>query len=74
MQNAHDASQISAEKQLEMRLRDFLLDIEDRIYQGTLGAIKVFVNCKAPRSTVVPSSLWLKWELLRAVGFTDSVI
>jgi len=57
MQNAHDASQISAEKQLEMRLRDFLLDIEDRIYQGTLGAIKVFVNCKAPRSTVVPSSL-----------------
>ncbi|XP_052552797.1 bromodomain adjacent to zinc finger domain protein 1A isoform X3 [Tympanuchus pallidicinctus] len=41
MQNAHDASQISAEKQLEMRLRDFLLDIEDRIYQGTLGAIKV---------------------------------
>ncbi|OXB83932.1 UNVERIFIED_CONTAM: hypothetical protein H355_009416 [Colinus virginianus] len=41
MQNAHDASQISAEKQLEMRLRDFLLDIEDRIYQGTLGAVKV---------------------------------
>ncbi|KAM9190935.1 bromodomain adjacent to zinc finger domain protein 1A isoform 1-T1 [Mergus octosetaceus] len=41
MQNAHDASHISAEKQLELRLRDFLLDIEDRIYQGTLGAIKV---------------------------------
>ncbi|XP_013795951.1 bromodomain adjacent to zinc finger domain protein 1A isoform X2 [Apteryx mantelli] len=41
MQNAHDPSQISAEKQLELRLRDFLLDIEDRIYQGTLGAIKV---------------------------------
>ncbi|KAJ7399578.1 hypothetical protein BTVI_114089 [Pitangus sulphuratus] len=41
MQNAHDGSHLSAEKQLELRLRDFLLDIEDRIYQGTLGAIKV---------------------------------
>ncbi|NWQ64323.1 BAZ1A protein, partial [Neopipo cinnamomea] len=41
MQNAHDGSHLSAEKQLEVRLRDFLLDIEDRIYQGTLGAIKV---------------------------------
>ncbi|NXA51383.1 BAZ1A protein, partial [Nothocercus julius] len=41
MPNALDASQKSAEKQLELRLRDFLLDIEDRIYQGTLGAIKV---------------------------------
>uniref|UniRef100_A0A8C5KME0 Bromodomain adjacent to zinc finger domain protein 1A n=1 Tax=Jaculus jaculus TaxID=51337 RepID=A0A8C5KME0_JACJA len=39
--NAHDPSQMSAERQLELRLRDFLLDIEDRIYQGTLGAIKV---------------------------------
>ncbi|XP_074069460.1 bromodomain adjacent to zinc finger domain protein 1A isoform X3 [Macrotis lagotis] len=39
--NAHDTFQISAEKQLEMRLRDFLLDIEERIYQGTLGAVKV---------------------------------
>ncbi|XP_074852955.1 bromodomain adjacent to zinc finger domain protein 1A isoform X1 [Carettochelys insculpta] len=41
IQNAHDTCQMSAEKQLELRLRDFLLDIEDRIYQGTLGAIKV---------------------------------
>ncbi|XP_071665496.1 bromodomain adjacent to zinc finger domain protein 1A isoform X2 [Patagioenas fasciata] len=41
MSNAHDGSYVSAEKQLELRLRDFLLDIEDRIYQGTLGAIKV---------------------------------
>ncbi|KAL6084872.1 hypothetical protein STEG23_019646, partial [Scotinomys teguina] len=39
--NAWDTSQMSAERQLELRLRDFLLDIEDRIYQGTLGAIKV---------------------------------
>ncbi|XP_026921377.1 bromodomain adjacent to zinc finger domain protein 1A isoform X2 [Acinonyx jubatus] len=38
---AYDSSQMSAERQLELRLRDFLLDIEDRIYQGTLGAIKV---------------------------------
>lgn len=38
---ACDISQMSAERQLELRLRDFLLDIEDRIYQGTLGAIKV---------------------------------
>lgn len=46
MQNVHDGSHLSAEKQLELRLRDFLLDIEDRIYQGTLGAIKVFVNAR----------------------------
>lgn len=39
--SAYDPSQMSAERQLELRLRDFLLDIEDRIYQGTLGAIKV---------------------------------
>ncbi|XP_017203748.3 bromodomain adjacent to zinc finger domain protein 1A isoform X2 [Oryctolagus cuniculus] len=39
--SACDPSQMSAERQLELRLRDFLLDIEDRIYQGTLGAIKV---------------------------------
>nr|KAF6499144.1 bromodomain adjacent to zinc finger domain 1A [Molossus molossus] len=39
--NAYDLSQMSAERQLELRLRDFLLDFEDRIYQGTLGAIKV---------------------------------
>uniref|UniRef100_A0A2K6MPL0 Bromodomain adjacent to zinc finger domain protein 1A n=1 Tax=Rhinopithecus bieti TaxID=61621 RepID=A0A2K6MPL0_RHIBE len=39
--SAYDPSQMCAEKQLELRLRDFLLDIEDRIYQGTLGAIKV---------------------------------
>ncbi|XP_074146680.1 bromodomain adjacent to zinc finger domain protein 1A isoform X6 [Sminthopsis crassicaudata] len=39
--NAHDTFQISAERQLELRLRDFLLDIEERIYQGTLGAVKV---------------------------------
>lgn len=57
MSNAHDGSYVSAEKQLELRLRDFLLDIEDRIYQGTLGAIKVFVNCSIHRSMVVPSSL-----------------
>ncbi|XP_054827062.1 bromodomain adjacent to zinc finger domain protein 1A [Eublepharis macularius] len=41
MQNACDIALMSAEKQLELRLRDFLLDIEDRIYQGTLGSIKV---------------------------------
>lgn len=57
MPNAHDGSYLSAEKQLELRLRDFLLDIEDRIYQGTLGAIKVPVTCQTPWSTVVPSSL-----------------
>ncbi|XP_069049136.1 bromodomain adjacent to zinc finger domain protein 1A [Lepisosteus oculatus] len=31
----------SAEKHLETRLKDLLLDIEDRIYQGTLGTVKV---------------------------------
>uniref|UniRef100_H3BET6 Bromodomain adjacent to zinc finger domain 1A n=1 Tax=Latimeria chalumnae TaxID=7897 RepID=H3BET6_LATCH len=35
-----DMPQLSAEKQLELRLKDLLLDIEDRIYQGTLGAVK----------------------------------
>ncbi|XP_070611739.1 bromodomain adjacent to zinc finger domain protein 1A isoform X2 [Erythrolamprus reginae] len=41
IQNGCDIVQKSAEKQLELRLRDFLLDIEDRIFQGTLGSIKV---------------------------------
>ncbi|XP_062973866.1 bromodomain adjacent to zinc finger domain protein 1A [Elgaria multicarinata webbii] len=40
-QAATDVALTSAEKQLELRLRDFLLDIEDRIFQGTLGSIKV---------------------------------
>uniref|UniRef100_A0A8C2CTU7 Bromodomain adjacent to zinc finger domain protein 1A n=1 Tax=Cyprinus carpio TaxID=7962 RepID=A0A8C2CTU7_CYPCA len=34
-------STVPAERFMENRLRDLLLDIEDRIYQGTLGAIKV---------------------------------
>ncbi|KAG5857460.1 hypothetical protein ANANG_G00019700 [Anguilla anguilla] len=32
---------VSAERNMENRLRDLLLDIEDRIYQGTLGSVKV---------------------------------
>ncbi|TRY59513.1 hypothetical protein DNTS_017620 [Danionella cerebrum] len=32
---------VPAERFMENRLRDLLLDIEERIYQGTLGAIKV---------------------------------
>lgn len=35
-------STVSAERRMENRLRDLLLDIEDRIYQGTLGSLKVF--------------------------------
>ncbi|XP_058255487.1 bromodomain adjacent to zinc finger domain protein 1A isoform X2 [Hemibagrus wyckioides] len=31
---------VPAERRMENRLRDLLLDIEDRIYQGTLGSIK----------------------------------
>ncbi|MEE6493197.1 hypothetical protein FKM82_016759 [Ascaphus truei] len=42
-QNVPDALRTSAEKQLELRLCDMLLDIEDRIYQGTLGTIKVLI-------------------------------
>ncbi|XP_051881214.1 bromodomain adjacent to zinc finger domain protein 1A isoform X2 [Pristis pectinata] len=38
---AHDSSLLSADKQLELRLKDLLLDIEDRTWQGTLGGIKV---------------------------------
>ncbi|XP_034783959.2 bromodomain adjacent to zinc finger domain protein 1A [Acipenser ruthenus] len=34
-------TQLSAVKHLETRLKDLLLDMEDRIYQGTLGAVKV---------------------------------
>uniref|UniRef100_A0A4W3GM20 Bromodomain adjacent to zinc finger domain protein 1A n=1 Tax=Callorhinchus milii TaxID=7868 RepID=A0A4W3GM20_CALMI len=41
--NTNDASQLSAEKQLELRLKDLLLDIEDRTWQGTLGGIKVCI-------------------------------
>ncbi|XP_044127439.1 bromodomain adjacent to zinc finger domain protein 1A isoform X2 [Bufo gargarizans] len=37
----HDPTKTSAEKQLELRLCELLLDIEDRIYQGTLGSLKV---------------------------------
>ncbi|XP_063295772.1 bromodomain adjacent to zinc finger domain protein 1A [Pelobates fuscus] len=40
-QQVHDTAQVSAEKQLQLRLCDLLLDIEDRIYQGTLGSVKV---------------------------------
>ncbi|KAG9481091.1 hypothetical protein GDO78_010372 [Eleutherodactylus coqui] len=36
-----DSTPTSAEKQLERRLCELLLDIEERIYQGTLGYIKV---------------------------------
>uniref|UniRef100_A0A8C1CI53 Bromodomain adjacent to zinc finger domain protein 1A n=1 Tax=Cyprinus carpio carpio TaxID=630221 RepID=A0A8C1CI53_CYPCA len=38
---AYPQSTVPAERFMENRLRDLLLDIEDRIYQGTLGAIKV---------------------------------
>ena len=34
-------SSAPAERFMENRLRDLLLDIEDRIYQGTLGNLKV---------------------------------
>lgn len=34
-------SNVPAERLMENRLRDLLLDIEDRIYQGTLGSVKV---------------------------------
>ncbi|KAM4690073.1 bromodomain adjacent to zinc finger domain protein 1A [Rhinophrynus dorsalis] len=39
--NMSDTVHASPEKQLELRLCDLILDIEERIYQGTLGAIKV---------------------------------
>ncbi|XP_062906195.1 bromodomain adjacent to zinc finger domain protein 1A [Mobula hypostoma] len=39
--SAYDSSQLPADKQLELRLKDLLLDIEDRTWQGTLGGIKV---------------------------------
>uniref|UniRef100_A0A672SB32 Bromodomain adjacent to zinc finger domain protein 1A n=1 Tax=Sinocyclocheilus grahami TaxID=75366 RepID=A0A672SB32_SINGR len=38
---SYPQSTVPAERFMENRLRDLLLDIEDRIYQGTLGAIKV---------------------------------
>lgn len=34
-------SSAPAERRMETRLKDLLLDIEDRIYQGTLGSVKV---------------------------------
>ncbi|XP_073465240.1 bromodomain adjacent to zinc finger domain protein 1A [Aquarana catesbeiana] len=39
--NALGSTPISGEKQLELRLCELLLDIEDRIYQGSLGTVKV---------------------------------
>uniref|UniRef100_A0A8C5QXU8 Bromodomain adjacent to zinc finger domain protein 1A n=1 Tax=Leptobrachium leishanense TaxID=445787 RepID=A0A8C5QXU8_9ANUR len=39
--NLSEHGQASGEKHLQMRLCDLLLDIEDRIYQGTLGTVKV---------------------------------
>ncbi|RXN19266.1 bromodomain adjacent to zinc finger domain 1A isoform X1 [Labeo rohita] len=39
--SSYPQSTVPAERFMENRLRDLLLDIEDRIYQGTLGAIKV---------------------------------
>lgn len=33
-----------AETVMEVRLRDLLLDIEDRIHQGTLGTLKVHTH------------------------------
>lgn len=55
-------STVPAERFMENRLRDLLLDIEDRIYQGTLGAIKVcgFFSCKYCRSY---SLLWFDLDL-----------
>ncbi|XP_056401374.1 bromodomain adjacent to zinc finger domain protein 1A [Hyla sarda] len=37
----YDTAQTSADKHLELRLCELLLDVEDRIYQGTLGSVKV---------------------------------
>lgn len=34
----------TAETVMEKRLRDLLLDMEDRIHQGTLGSLKVRSN------------------------------
>ncbi|XP_078262668.1 bromodomain adjacent to zinc finger domain protein 1A [Rhinoraja longicauda] len=42
---AHESCQLSADKQLELRLKDLLLDIEERTWQGTLGGIKVMERC-----------------------------
>ncbi|KAM3917997.1 bromodomain adjacent to zinc finger domain protein 1A [Leptodactylus fuscus] len=38
---AQEPTKVTAQKQLERRLCELLLDIEERIYQGTLGSVKV---------------------------------
>lgn len=38
----------AAEHVMEGRLRDLLLDIEDRIHQGTLGTLKVHTHTHTP--------------------------
>ncbi|CAI9612240.1 unnamed protein product, partial [Staurois parvus] len=38
--NAPDSTPTTGEKQLELRLCELLLDIEERIYQGSLGTVK----------------------------------
>ena len=40
----------SAQEMLELNLREGLLDMEDRIYAGSLGAIKVGVSIWYPYS------------------------
>lgn len=42
---AHESCLLSADMQLELRLKDLLLDIEERTWQGTLGGIKVMERC-----------------------------
>uniref|UniRef100_A0A096M7C9 Bromodomain adjacent to zinc finger domain protein 1A n=1 Tax=Poecilia formosa TaxID=48698 RepID=A0A096M7C9_POEFO len=37
----HSPCSASAESRMEVRLRDLLLDLEDRIHQGSLGTLKV---------------------------------
>uniref|UniRef100_A0A8C1GF24 Bromodomain adjacent to zinc finger domain protein 1A n=1 Tax=Cyprinus carpio TaxID=7962 RepID=A0A8C1GF24_CYPCA len=70
---AYPQSTVPAERFMENRLRDLLLDIEDRIYQGTLGAIKVccFTNIINAQILVKSSKVKAMRLVLNLFSSTD---
>lgn len=55
---------------MENRLRDLLLDIEDRIYQGTLGSVKVQTKTNKQTKNV---PLWVQEKMMPLQVVTTGV-
>ncbi|KAM9294475.1 bromodomain adjacent to zinc finger domain protein 1A [Gastrophryne carolinensis] len=62
-----DATPKFAERQLELRLCELLLDIEDRIYQGSLGSVKV-TDRQAWRATLEKSSYGILEDEIKGIA------